>query len=314
MIAVRCLVGRALQARLANPKGSRQPIEIRAIRLVATLAIVVAASPAGIRGQDPAFASKAAPVRVDVLVTDNGVAVTGLTAADFEVTDNGVVQQIDLIEFDKLPLNVILALDLSASTTGERLLHLRLAARAVLGGLGSTDRAALLTFSDGIQLAHGLSADAAAVRAALDKVQPSGGTALVDGAFSALMLAGRDAGRDLVVVFSDGLDTGSILSRERVLESARRSDAIVYGVTAGNSGKVGFVSSLSEQTGGQSMEISSTMDLQKTFVGILDEFRRRYVLSFTPRGVSGTGWHRLQVRVKGRRAVITARQGYTGGG
>ena len=73
-------------------------------------------------------------------------------------------------------------------------------------------------------------------------------------------------------------------------------------------------SSLSEQTGGQSLEISSTMDLQKAFVGILDEFRRRYVLSFTPRGVSGTGWHRLQVRVKGRRAVITARQGYTAGG
>ena len=57
-----------------------------------------------------------------------------------------------------------------------------------------------------------------------------------------------------------------------MLESARRSDAVVYGVTAGNSGKVGFVSSLSQQTGGQSMEVSSTMDLQKTFVGILDEF------------------------------------------
>jgi len=56
------------------------------------------------------------------------------------------------------------------------------------------------------------------------------------------------------------------------------------------------------------------MDLQKAFVGILDEFRRRYVLSFTPRGVSATGWHRLQVRVKGRRPAITARQGYMAGG
>ena len=309
---------------------------IAALRLAAPLAVVLAVcavveadlpasaeasagkqvglSP-GIAGQqDTTFASKAAPVRVDVLVTDNGAAVTGLTAADFEVTDNGVVQQIDLIEFGKLPLNVILALDMSASTTGERLLHMRLAARAVLGGLGSADRAALLTFSDGIELAHALTADVAAVRAALDKVQPAGGTALVDGAYSALMLAGRDAGRDLVVVFSDGRDTASILPAQRVLESARRSDAVVYGVTAGSSGKVGFVSSLSEQTGGQSLEISSTMDLQKAFVGILDEFRRRYVLSFTPRGVSATGWHRLQVRVKGRRPAITARQGYMAGG
>lgn len=297
-----------------------------AIRLASTLAILVAAFAVveadlhvglstGIRGlQETTFGSKAAPVRVDVLVTENGTDVTGLTAADFEVTDNGVAQQIDLIEFDRLPLNVILALDMSESTTGERLLHLRLAARAVLGGLSSSDRAALLTFSDRIQLTHALTADVTAVRAALDKVQPAGGTALVDGAYAALMLAGRDAGRDLVVVFSDGLDTSSILPPDRVLESARRSDAVVYGVTAGSSGKVGFVSSLSQQTGGQSLEISSTMDLQKTFVAILDEFRRRYVLSYTPRGVSSTGWHRLQVRVKGRRPTITARQGYTAGG
>jgi VWFA-related protein len=285
-----------------------------AIRLTAASAIVVAGSVAGIRAQETTFGSKAAAVRVDVLVTENGAAVAGLTAADFEVTDNGVAQQVDLIEFDKLPLNVIMVLDLSASTTGERLLHLRLAARAVLAGLGSADRAALLTFNDRIQLTHALTADVAAVRAALDKAQPAGGTALIDGAYSALMLAGRDAGRDLVVVFSDGLDTSSILSADRVLESAQRSDAVVYGVTAGSSGKVGFVRRLSDQTGGQSLEISSTMDLQKTFVGILDEFRRRYVLSFTPRGVSSTGWHRLSVRVKGRRAAITARQGYTAGG
>src|SRR5687767_10937437 len=129
---------------LARPgiPSCRSAAMIVTVRLALALALAVTALAAGIRGQqDSAFVAKAAPVRVDVLVTDNGTAVTGLTAADFEVTDNGVIQQIDLIEFDKLPLNVILALDMSASTTGERLLHLRLAARAVLGGLGPTDRA-----------------------------------------------------------------------------------------------------------------------------------------------------------------------------
>lgn len=47
--------------------------------------------------------------------------------------------------------------------------------------------------------------------------------------------------------------------------------------------------------------------------GIVDEFRRRYVLSFTPRGVAAPGWHRLQVRVKRGRPTIVARQGYTAG-
>jgi len=283
------------------------------VRTVATLVMCLAAVPAGMRAQQTTFGSGVRPVRVDVLVADNGVAIPNLTAADFEVTDNGVAQQVELVEFDRLPLNVIMAFDMSESTTGERLLHLRLGARAVLGGLGQSDRAALLTFSDSIQLPHPLTRDVAAVRKALDAVTPIGGTALVDGAYAALMLAGADAGRDLVLVFSDGLDTESILPADRVLESARRSDAIVYGITTGGSGRSGFVKELSEQTGGKSLEIAGTTDLQKTFLDILDEFRRRYVLSFTPRGVSSTGWHRLQVKVKGRRATIVARQGYTAG-
>jgi Ca-activated chloride channel homolog len=259
------------------------------------------------------FGTRVEQVRVDVLVTENGRAVTGLDLPDFEVTDNGVVQQIDLLTAEQLPLNVVLAVDSSRSTSGERLLHLRIAARAVLTALGQQDRAALLTFNDAVHVPAPLTADLAAVRTALDTLKPMGGTSLVDGAFSAMMVAGTDAGRDLVLVFTDGLDTGSILSGERVLDSARRTDAVVYGVTVGNSGRIGFLKDLTERTGGQSLEVASTVDLQKAFVGILDEFRQRYVLSFTPRGVSPIGWHRLQVRVKGRRSAIFARQGYTAG-
>ena len=66
---------------------------------------------------------------------------------DFEITDNGVVQQVDLISLEQLPLNVILAFDMSNSIVGERLGHLRLGAQAVLDGLGGEDRAALLTLA-----------------------------------------------------------------------------------------------------------------------------------------------------------------------
>ena len=273
--------------------------------LTGTTAIVAA--------QQPAFRTAVEQVRVDVLVSENGRAVTGLRADDFEVTDNGVVQQIDLLAFERLPLNVVLALDMSQSTAGERLLHLRLAARAVLTGLGPDDRAALLTFSDSIQLVSPLTRDRAALRAALENARPVGGTALFDGAYAALMLAGSDAGRDLVLVFSDGVDTDSFLSAERVLDTAGRTDAVVYGVTIGNPARAGFLQDLSDRTGGQLVPIASTADLEPTFGGIVDEFRQRYVLSFAPREVAKSGWHRLQVRVKGRRPTITARQGYVAG-
>jgi hypothetical protein len=34
------------------------------------------------------------------------------------------------------------------------------------------------------------------------------------------------------------------------------------------------------------------------------------VLSYTPTGVSATGWHRLGVKLKGKRGKVTARRGY----
>src|SRR4029453_5271838 len=49
---------------------------------------------------------------------------------------------VDLVSVHAIPLNVILALDMSQSVSGERLVHLQNASRTLLGGLKSEDRAA----------------------------------------------------------------------------------------------------------------------------------------------------------------------------
>src|SRR4051794_19262172 len=77
--------------------------------------------------QNATFSAKVESVRVDVLVTDKGQPVHGLSAADFEILDEGVPQHVDLVSFDEIPLNVIFALDMSSSVAGERLDHLRAA-------------------------------------------------------------------------------------------------------------------------------------------------------------------------------------------
>src|SRR4051812_49655999 len=71
--------------------------------------------------QSAPFTSKIEAVRVDVLVSDDGKPIRGLGPSDFTVVDNGVQQQVDLVSFDEIPLNVILALDMSDSVAGERL-------------------------------------------------------------------------------------------------------------------------------------------------------------------------------------------------
>jgi VWFA-related protein len=263
--------------------------------------------------QTPRFSSRVEAVRVDVLVTDRGGLVRGLRAGDFEVLDNGVPQQVDLVTFEHLPLNIVLALDMSDSVAGDRLDHLRAAGLAVVDQLAPVDEAALVTFSHEVALRSPLTANRDRVRAALQLSAARGQTALVDATHTGIVLAESGVGRSLLILFSDGFDTASWLSEDTVLDTASRTDVVAYCVSTRESQQASFTEDLAELTGGSRIELESTRDLSGAFVRILDEFRQRYLLSFTPRGVSKDGWHRLEVRVKGRRLTIRARRGYLAG-
>ena len=258
------------------------------------------------------FTSRIEAVRVDVLVTEKGAPVRGLAPADFEVLDNGVRQAVDLASFEQIPLNVVLALDMSASLQGLRLGHLQTAGRTVLDGLKPGDRAALVAFSHVVVVGNGLSEDVNRVRAALDQALGSGLTSLIDASHAGMMIGESDVGRSLLILFSDGIDTSSWLSAESVLDTARRGDVVVYPVEVGER-RASFSRELSEATGGRLIAIESTKDLAATFTGILEEFRMRYLISYSPNGVSTGGWHRLDVRVRGRGVTVKARPGYFAG-
>jgi len=283
------------------------------MKLVAASVAVLIGSTLSSSAQQATFSARRESVRVDALVTDRGKVVTGLGAADFEVRDNGVLQPVDLVSFQQIPLNVFLAFDASASVSGERLTHLQGAGRALLDRLTKDDRSALLTFSHTILLREGLTGATDRVREALADVQPFGDTALVDGAYSAVMLEPSDGGRNLLLIFSDGLDTASWLTPDGVLESAKRSDMVVYGVSTQGLEESKFLEDLTELTGGATLKVESTKDLSATFLKILDEFRQRYLISYSPTGVAKDGWHRLDVRVKNRRVSVKSRTGYQAG-
>jgi VWFA-related protein len=282
-------------------------------RLPIAIALVLLECAGSAQQQSPPFTSKIEAVRVDVLVTDNGQAIRGLGPADFEVLDNGVPQQVELVSFDQIPLNVILVLDMSDSVAGDRLEQLRRAGGALLGGLQKDDQAALVTFSHVVQLGAKLTSDVATVRAALDEAHGTGQTALVDGAYAGIMVGESDAGRALLIVFSDGVDTSSWLRADAVLDTAKRADVVVYGVSVVSRLKPEFLRDVTLFTGGRLFEIEKTANLEETFLGILEEFRHRYLVSYTPQGVSKDGWHRLDVRVRNRKATIKARPGYLAG-
>jgi len=262
--------------------------------------------------QRPTFSSRLDAVRVDVLVTDNGRPVQGLKPDDFVVLDNGAPQTVDLAIYETLPVNLVLALDHSKSVTGERLTQLQDAARTVLRALAPRDQAALVTFSHRVGLPQALTHDPGAVVSAVDTAQPGGQTSLFDGVYGGLLAGVNDPSRNLVLVFSDGIDTASWLSPGQVIETAKRSDAVVYALSPKGAGSASFLRDLADQTGGSALEVDSLKELSSRFASILEEFRHRYLLSYSPKGASAPGWHRLEVKLKNRRATVKARPGYIG--
>jgi hypothetical protein len=257
-----------------------------------------------------------------VLVTNGKQSVTGLSAGDFELRDNGVPQVLAQVDVEQLPLNLILVFDTSASVAGERMQSLLDAGRTLLDQLREADRVALVSFSTRVELVAPLTPSRHQIRAAVGTLDAAGSTSLRDAVFSGL-------------VFSDGADTSSWLTSRRVIEVAKRTDAVIYAVAVGreetvtqtrvthtgspsgttqrtilvkDAGK--FLESLTEETGGRVLFADSNTDLRGAFTKTLAEFRDRYVLSYTPTGVAATGWHRLDVTLKGKRGKVTARRGY----
>ena len=290
----------------------------------------------------PAFRAGARVVSVDVAVRRGGRPLTGLTAGDFEVFDNGVRQTVVDFSYEKLPIDVTIALDVSGSVDGPLLERLRQGVQQFRTDLRAGDRLAVLTFNHRVRRIVDHADAAAAIDAAFGEIRAGGSSAILDALAVALTTPVGPDRRHLVVLFSDGDDTSSINDPGVLLEVARRTTPAVYVVlpalVSRSSGTDAFVgldlpsmggssavpdraaqlaqaarqiyALLAQDTGGVVFTIAPGGNLGSTFRRALDEFRSSYVLHFAPKGVDERGVHRLEVRVKRTGVDVRARREY----
>ena len=258
--------------------------------------------------QAPTFRAGVAGVRVNVLATERGRPLAGLTGDDFEVRDNGVLQQVEATYGESEPLDVLFAFDRSQSMAGETLGRLGEAARAVLDQLGPDDRAGLVTFNQTFALQAPMSTDRTTIRTAIAEIEPGGSTSLRDTLYAALTMLTTGGRRVLLLVFTDGFDSTSWLPDRTVIETARESEAVVYAVPFVRP-QERLLEEVAEATGGRMVLADSDDRLRRVFLDVLREMRSRYVLTFTPTSAE-RGWHTLSVRLKKGDGRVTARPGY----
>jgi VWFA-related protein len=294
--------------------GAAQSRCIAVLGSVATAGVAVAlaasAPGASTAAQQPTFSTRVDNVRVDVEVRRGGQVATGLTAADFEVLDDGVRQKVEIVAPSAAPVSVVLALDSSASLDAKERSHLTRASLRVIDELKTGEVAALVTFSGRVAIRSPFTSDAAKLRALVAAPTPSGDTALYDAAHVAMLLGTSAPARPIVILFSDGGDTASFLTEDAVVETAQRTGAVVSVVMIGGEGRL--LQQLADITGGVLVKEKSLDRVAEHFAELLEGFRNRYLLSFAPSRVDQAGWHKLTVRVKGG-GDVRARTGYWSG-
>lgn len=297
--------------------------------LLGTLALTAAPQGQAASQQQPApvFRTGADVVSVDASVQRERRPVTGLAAADFELRDNGVAQEVTEVAYEKLPIDVTMVLDVSASVTGATLDELRRALRQVRTDLGPSDRLRLLAFNMRIRRLVDFAQPSADIDQTLSALRGGGSSAVFDALAVALTSDDAPGRRRLVVLFSDGQDSSSISDADALLDVARRSTPTVATILGSPlperpasilrtnaSLASATVDSLTErlatETGGMVTTVKTGENLTAKFRRMVQDFRSSYVLYFTPTGVDRGGAHTLDVRVKRPGVDVRARRGY----
>jgi len=207
---------------------------------IRTLAILMflgatAATPFGQQQNEQAFKFRTGVelINVTATVTDaNGRFVPNLRQEDFRVYQDEQPQEITHFNSERVPVSLGIILDTSGSMDGEKMAAAKLALNRFLRDLlGPEDEVFLYRFDTSPELVHEWTTDRARVSAALNQLQPRGGTAMYDAVSEAIPLvqAGKHRKKALLII-SDGNDTSSRTAIIALKEQIRETEVLVYAI------------------------------------------------------------------------------------
>jgi VWFA-related protein len=150
--------------------------------------------------------------------------------------------------------------------------------------------------------------------------------------FDAVYLAANEklkgeVGRKVMVIITDGDDTGSKTPRDRATEAAQKADTIIYFIDyedpryhgggfgtirigGGGSGN-SDMSRMSGDTGGRVFRVDRKNSLDDIFKDLQDEMRSQYSIGYTsPHAQKDGSYHKIEIKMSNKDYKVQARKGY----
>lgn len=287
--------------------------------------------------QQSIFRSGTAAVLVGVSVKSRGVPIEGLTAADFELKDNGVSQRVEVVSTDEIPLDVTLVIDAGVFVAAYSRAFSD-AVHDVVSTLRATDRVRLLICASGVRQVFAMTPPSlVTVPDQLSAGTTRANGTLRNGLVAAMVRSPEPNRRHVILALTALVDTNSILSERELEPIAAMTDAVLYvGIVppglgygpdhfrttdllaAATGGAVLYTQSKSALMGyppsfAKPDEILGFSDMVRTFKTAISDVRRSYVLGYTAQGVQREGWHDIAIRVNkpgGEKLIVRARKKY----
>ncbi len=270
------------------------------------------------------------PIRINVelvvlhatVLNNERLPVAGLEKANFQIYENGVLQEIESFSHEDIPVTVGLVIDNSGSMRPRRT-EVIAAALAFARASNPKDQHFLVNFNEyvtfGLPAGMPFTGDLAQLEVALATVTANGKTALYDALAAALEhLKKGKQDKQVLIVVSDGADNASQHNAAQIIALAKKSEAIIYTIGIFEPDdpdrNPGSLKQFAKATGGEAFLPQSVKDTTAICERIARDIRSQYTLTYEPTSLKYDGNYRtIQVKAKtpgGEHLYVRTRVGY----
>jgi Ca-activated chloride channel family protein len=178
------------------------------------------------------------------------------------------------------------------------------------------DELALYQFSRDVDEVVPFTANIGRIDRGIASLHPESSTSLYDAIYLGAQALNKRQGRKVMVLITDGGDTGSSVGYQEALRAAQQSEALLYSViivpipaSAGRDlGGEHALVQLARDTGAQAFYADSMQQLDQAFGQISAELRNQYLLAYYPvKRLADSDFRRIEVQLSPRAADFNVR-------
>jgi VWFA-related protein len=257
-----------------------------------------------------------------IVVDPQNRLITGLPRESFQVLEDGKVQKLTSFRKEQVPIALGILIDNSSSMLPKRS-KVNEAALQLVDASKSEDQVFVVNFGDDAFLDQDYTQDVGKLRAALQKVETGGSTALFDAIIGATDHLTRTSSlpKKILLVVTDGHDNASQATFEQTLRKLQQKDGpVLYTIALANDSRDEndrqLLTKLSEQTGGAAFFPSTLGEIQTIANTIAQDIRSQYVIGYHSSNSHAAGlYHGIQVQaLQGSTPLrVETRTGYYSG-